>query len=83
MAVPSDSPLPLPGILLIDVKEVARRLGLSDRTVWRLNSTGKLPRPVSIGGKSKRWRSEEITAWVSAGCPARNVWEAMSRKSAA
>ena len=70
------------GVLLIDVKEVARRLDLSERTVWRLSSAGMLPRPVVIGGKSKRWRAEEIAAWVAAGCPDRKAWEAMSKKTA-
>jgi predicted DNA-binding transcriptional regulator AlpA len=73
----------VPFVLLIDVKEVARRLDLSERTVWRLNSAGKLPKPVSIGGKSKRWRAEEIIAWVAAGCPLRATWEAMTKKKAA
>jgi excisionase family DNA binding protein len=60
---------------LIDVQEVARRLGISDRTVWRLNSAGKLPKPITIGQKSKRWRADEIAAWVEAGCPDRKAWE--------
>lgn len=64
-----------PATLLIDSQEVARRLDLSERTVWRLCSAGKLPKPVSIGSRSKRWRVEEIAAWVAAGCPPRNVWE--------
>lgn len=71
------------GVLLIDANEVARRLGLSVRTIWRLNSAGKLPSPVPIGGKSKRWRAEEITTWVAAGCPARPLWEAVSKKPTA
>ncbi|HWE37245.1 MAG TPA: AlpA family phage regulatory protein [Isosphaeraceae bacterium] len=72
-----------PGAILIDVKEGAHRLGLSERTVWRLNSTGRMPMPLTIGGKSKRWMAEEIGAWVAAGCPARKGWEAMSKGSAA
>jgi predicted DNA-binding transcriptional regulator AlpA len=70
----------IPFVLLIDAREVARRLDLSERTVWRLNSAGRLPKSVAIGGKSKRWRPEEIAAWVAAGCPARSAWEAMSKK---
>jgi excisionase family DNA binding protein len=63
------------GLLLIDAREVARRLGLSERTVWRLTAAGKLPNPILIGGKSKRWRAEDIRAWVAAGCPDRCIWE--------
>ena len=63
------------GLLLIDAQEVARRLDLSERTVWRLVAAGKLPNPVSIGDKSKRWRAAEIRSWVAAGCPSRSEWE--------
>jgi predicted DNA-binding transcriptional regulator AlpA len=65
---------PLTGPLLIDADEVARRLGVSTRTVWRLNSARKLPRPVTLG-RSKKWRPEEIGRWVAAGCPPRSAWE--------
>jgi predicted DNA-binding transcriptional regulator AlpA len=71
------------GLLLIDAQEVARRLGLSERTVWRLTAAGKLPNPISIGDKSKRWRAKEIRSWVAAGCPERSVWEARVDKATA
>lgn len=64
------------GLLLINVQEVARRLGLSERTVWRLTAAGKLPSPIPIGGKTKRWRAEDIRSWVAVGCPDRITWEA-------
>jgi excisionase family DNA binding protein len=64
------------GLLLIDAQEVSRRLGLSERTVWRLTAAGKLPNPIPIGGKTKRWRAEDIRAWVAAGCPDRSTVEA-------
>jgi excisionase family DNA binding protein len=67
------------GLLLIDAQEVARRLGLSERTVWRLTAAGKLPNPIRIGGKTKRWRAEDIRAWVAAGCPDRLAWESLPR----
>jgi predicted DNA-binding transcriptional regulator AlpA len=63
------------GLLLIDANEVARRLDLSERTVWRLVAAGKLPNPISIGDKSKRWRAKDIRSWVAAGCPSRSEWE--------
>ncbi|APW60526.1 helix-turn-helix transcriptional regulator [Paludisphaera borealis] len=68
------------GTLLIDAEEVARRLDVSSRTVWRLNSAGKLPKPVAVGG-SKKWRSDEIRRWVEAGCPGRSAWEARSKRA--
>jgi predicted DNA-binding transcriptional regulator AlpA len=69
-AVPPESP-----VLLIDVKEVGRLLGICERTVWRLNSACKLPKPIAVGSKTKKWKSLEIAEWVDAGCPARKVWE--------
>ncbi len=79
----SSAEIPSMAVLLIDAKELARRLDLSERTIWRLNGAGKLPKPLLIGGKSKRWRAEEIAAWVATGCPARTAWEAMAKTKAA
>ena len=62
--------------LAIQAREVGRMLGVSLRQVWRLNSAGKLPKPVRLGG-SVRWRRDEIIAFVEAGCPDRQTWDAM------
>lgn len=59
---------------LLPVAEVAKLLGLSTRTVWRLDSGGILPRPVTLGS-SKRWRKEELAAWILASCPPRAKWQ--------
>ncbi len=63
--------------LAVAAKEVGSLLGISVRQVWRLNSSGRLPRPIRLGG-SVRWRREEIVAFLDAGCPDRKTWEAMS-----
>jgi excisionase family DNA binding protein len=57
--------------LLLRVNEVAELLGISERSVWRMQSAGKLPAAVRLAG-SIRWRRAEIEAWVDAGCPAIN-----------
>ena len=62
------------GTELMTIGDVARTLRLSVRAAWRANAAGSLPRPLRIG-QATRWRSEEITAWVRAGMPARNEWE--------
>ncbi len=62
--------------LAIQAREVGRLLGVSLRQVWRLNSTGKLPKPVRLGG-SVRWRRDEIIAWLGQNCPDRQTWEAI------
>lgn len=60
--------------VLLTAEELAEMLKVAVRTVWRLRSSGKLPRPVSIGS-SIRWRKNEIVAWIDAGCPSLSVWE--------
>jgi prophage regulatory protein len=54
--------------LLIPASEVARLLGISKRTLWRLLSAGKLPAPVRLGN-NVRWRLDEVEQWISQGCP--------------
>ncbi|AQT70097.1 putative transcriptional regulator [Anaerohalosphaera lusitana] len=61
---------------LINAKQLGELLSLSRRQVFRLNSSGKIPAPLRIGG-SVRWNSEEVHAWIDNGAPARQQWEAM------
>ncbi len=65
--------------LLVAASELATLLGMSLRTVRRLDCSGKLPRPVKIGG-AVRWRVEEIAAWLAADCPDREHWEMLRKK---
>jgi len=53
--------------LAISAKELAGMLSLSPRTVWRLLSAGKLPKPVSIGG-SKRFRMSDVNLFLECDC---------------
>ena len=61
--------------LAISARELAQMLGVSLRQIWRLNASGKLPRPLRIGG-SVRWSRQEIVEWFEAGCPDRRTWQA-------
>jgi prophage regulatory protein len=75
MALPErPTELPHHGVLAIDAHGLAEILGLSLRSVRRLDASGKLPKPLRIGG-AVRWRLSEITAWMDAGCPDRAEWE--------
>lgn len=67
--------------LAIPAKDLARLLGVSLRQIWRLNSAGKLPKPIRLGG-SVRWLRKEIEAFVEAGCPDRAQWESMKSGAA-
>jgi predicted DNA-binding transcriptional regulator AlpA len=44
-------------------------MGVSERTLWRLVSAGRIPVPVRIG-RNTRWQMAEIRHWIELGCPA-------------
>lgn len=55
---------------LIDVKVVAARLDLSERMVWKLLGSGRLPQPVRIG-RSVKWKTSSIDRFLACGCSMR------------
>lgn len=55
------------GDRLLRASEVARKLSVSSRTVWRMTDGGELPRPVRIGTRMVRWRESEIEAYIADG----------------
>lgn len=54
-------------LIAISAKELAEKMSLSPRTIWRLLYSGKLPKPVSLGG-SKRWILSDIELFLSCNC---------------
>jgi len=61
--------------LLVDARKLGQLLNLSLRTIRRLDTSGRLPRPIRLGGVV-RWRVSEIRDWVAQNCPDRQAWEA-------
>ena len=61
---------------LLTAAAVGEMLSLSKRQIFRLNSSGKIPAPVRIGG-SVRWRQSDIERWVGLECPDRKTFEIM------
>jgi len=61
---------------LLSAKAVGEMLSLSKRQIFRLNSCGRLPKPLRIGG-SVRWAESTIAKWLAAGAPDRKTFEAM------
>ena len=59
---------------LLNAEAVGEKLSLSKRTVFRLDSSGKIPAPVRING-SVRWIDSDIEQWISLGCPDRKIFE--------
>ena len=62
--------------LALSVEEVAQVLGISRAHVWRLHSSGNIPRPIRLG-RSVRWDKKTLEAWLEAGGPPRDRWESM------
>ena len=60
--------------LAVPAADVAKMLGISERHLWALNSSGRLPRPLRFG-RAVRWSVAELRAWMAAGAPERSRWE--------
>lgn len=56
---------------LLTVREVARRLNIGTRTVWRWTASGELPAPVRMGKKGRvvRWPAAEIEKYLERVAP--------------
>lgn len=62
--------------LLLNATQCAALCNISRTTWYSLLSSGRVPLPVRLG-RRPLWRRDELTAWVAAGCPARDRWQAM------
>lgn len=49
--------------MLLPIKDVKARVGLSVPLIYRLMQRGEFPRPRKVGTKSL-WRSDEIEDWI-------------------
>jgi excisionase family DNA binding protein len=66
-------------VILLTVEQVAKRLDIGVRTVWRLDKDNKLPAPVRLGHR-KRWKADEIELWLHWNCPDRKDFEQCKTK---
>lgn len=62
--------------LALSADEVAAMLGISRAHVWKLASSGRMPRPIRLG-RAVRWDRKNLEAWLAAGAPSRDRWEAV------
>lgn len=64
---------------LLALSDVAAVLRVSRRQIHRLVAAGRLP-PADVnlgfGARGRRWNREKLLAWVDAGCPPADAWEA-------
>jgi excisionase family DNA binding protein len=51
---------------LLTAQQVAHRLSISVRTVWRMLERSELPQPVRYNRKLVRWRTRDIERYVEA-----------------
>lgn len=51
---------------LLTTKQLAQKLGVSERHVYRQHAAGKLPRPVRIG-RCVRWDADDFRDWFDRG----------------
>ncbi len=66
--------------LAIPASEVAKLLNVSERHIWAMTSSGRLPRPIRLG-RSVRWDRAGLEAWLAAGGPRRDEWERMKTET--
>jgi prophage regulatory protein len=55
---------------LLTAREVAARLSLSCRTLYRLIQRGQFPRPVRVGRRGVRWRVSDVQRYLDGLRPA-------------
>lgn len=51
---------------LLTSQQVANRLAVSVRTLWRLVAAGKFPQPVRYNRKLVRWKNAEVARYIEA-----------------
>ncbi len=67
--------------LMITASDLAQMLQISERQIWRMRDTGRLPSPIELGPKNLRWSRGEILEWIEAACPTRRNWESRKQNS--
>ena len=61
------SAFPLPpnrAVDLLTAKDVARRLSIGVRTLWRLVAQGKFPQPIRYTRKLVRWKTADVDRYI-------------------
>ena len=50
---------------LLTLEEVMAQLKMSRTSIYRLMAEYGFPRPVKIGGRTNRWREEDVAEWLA------------------
>lgn len=65
---PPPAPAPrgiVPGDVILRLKAVTARVGMSRATIYRRIADGQFPAQVSLGGTSVGWRESDINLWIA------------------
>lgn len=68
-----------PNRLALSAEEVAEALGISRAHVFKLLSSGRLPRPIKLG-RAVRWPRKDLEEWLASGAPSSDRWELIRRQ---
>lgn len=49
---------------MLTVYQVAERLNVSARTIWRMVSKSAFPQPTTFGRKTTRWKPEDVKNYL-------------------
>ena len=52
---------------MLTIRDIARILNCSGRSIYRLVDAGRIPPPVKLGGMN-RWPQQAFEAWIAQGC---------------
>jgi excisionase family DNA binding protein len=69
-----------PSRAAVPARDAAAILGISERHLWALASSGRLPSPIRLG-RAVRWDQDELRKWVATGASARERWEQLKAAS--
>ena len=58
----SDQELPF---RLLNCNELSLMLGFTQHHIWRLVKAGKLPSPIHVTDRSRRWLLSDIEKWMA------------------
>lgn len=50
---------------LVDMKEITKLTGLTDKWFYKLIQDDQFPKPIKLGNRS-RWLTSEVDAWLQA-----------------
>lgn len=71
-----------PGAILITVAQVAMKYGVGERTIWRWEEEGRIPRRKVSEPKNVKWLLSEVDTHIEAGMPVVDAAKADAAKAA-